>query len=69
MSVASLGSAGWSSPAWTQAASSATRTPEAKEGPGPDRDGDSDDKSSISSQPSAVAAVPSGLGAKVNTFA
>lgn len=46
------------------------RTPEGKEGPGPDHDGDADDKG-IGASTSAVsrAAVPPGMGSAVNTQA
>ncbi len=57
MNIASLSSAA--------TALHAIRMPEAKEAPGPDRDGDSDDKSSV--QPST--STPAGMGAKVNTVA
>jgi len=69
MSVASVGAAGWSSPAWTQATSPASSTPERAEGPGPDHDGDSDDSSAVSSQASATSATAPGVGVKVNTLA
>ena len=45
------------------------RTPEAKEGAGPDRDGDSDDKSAVSSQPVSQASPPAGMGRAVNVTA
>jgi hypothetical protein len=67
MSIATLGAAG--SPAWTQAASSVTRAPEAAERPGPDHDGDGDDSLSVSSQSGAMSATTPGVGSKVNTLA
>ena len=46
------------------------RTPEAKEGPGPDHDGDADNKgSNIASPPAITPSVPSGMGAAVNAKA
>jgi hypothetical protein len=50
----------------TSAAQSILRQPEAKEGPGPDRDGDSDDKAAVTAR---VAATPPGMGVAVNTVA
>ena len=41
------------------------RTPEAKEGPGPDHDGDADDAGKIAATPAA----PPGMGTAVNTSA
>jgi hypothetical protein len=45
------------------------RTPEAKEGPGPDHDGDADDKSVAASTAGQTAAAPKGMGAAVDTQA
>jgi len=48
----------------------ASRTPEAVEGPGPDRDGDADDKGVSGSQAQAISKTsPSGMGSVVNTKA
>ncbi len=44
------------------------RTPEAKEGPGPDHDGDGDEVGA-STRAGTTAAVPQGMGAAVNTRA
>lgn len=54
----------------TLAAMHASRTPEAVEGPGPDRDGDADDKGVSGSQAHAAPqTAPSGMGSVVNTKA
>ena len=45
------------------------RTPEVKEGPGPDRDHDGDDKNIGASGRAGVAATPQGMGAMVNSKA
>ena len=47
-----------------------SRTPEAKEGPGPDHDGDADDKSVGAAGMSSVSpSAPPGMGALVDTQA
>jgi len=48
----------------------APRTPEAKEGPGPDHDGDADDKGVSALQAPAISqAAPNGMGTVVNAKA
>lgn len=44
-------------------------SPEAKEGPGPDHDGDADDKGVSSASITSAAALPPGVGKTVNTVA
>jgi hypothetical protein len=46
-----------------------SHTPEGKEGPGPDHDGDADDKGISAATSAMPAALPQGMGGVVNTKA
>ena len=48
---------------------SVTPNLEAKEGPGPDRDGDADDSSAVARTSAVAQSTPAGMGMSVNTAA